>query len=662
MKTLFTLMVCLLPSLGYAQNLIEDFRQSMINNVNMLDSLESLLPGMPEDTVKVNQLGQLSFLNAWTKAEKSVRFGQEGVLLSTKLGYKKGIAYCNQSLAWGLWGLGDYSTALQIALVSLHLYEELKDKEGIFSAYILLANVYRDFGDYDKALVNAKIGYRLSTPTRYDGLVSSAVIASIYEYENQLDSANFYLKKAFEINKNIKFNQWGWLYCLKGNLHRKLKQYDLAMYYYSLALPIVEYKDIVETYNNIAILYQKTGKIDSSIFYAREVLEKWNFVSYKKGILQATNILAESYKSKNQRDSVIKYLELGIVLNNSMYSQQNERNIQSMAFEEQERQNEAVRQRKQLQNQLILYLVLFIGVVFIIIAILLWRNIRHRRKAFAILQKQKQETDLQRNKVEQTLVVLKQTQTQLIQKEKLASLGELTAGIAHEIQNPLNFVNNFSELSMDLAQVINSEIYKEVIDKELVKELMGDLSNNQEKINHYGKRASNIVKGMLEHSRTNTGERILTNINQLADEYLRLSYHGMRAKNNDFNANFKTYFDENLPKIEVIPQEIGRVLLNLFNNSFYAAYESKKSNPLIIVTTKKVDNQVEISVKDNGNGIPKVNLQKIFQPFFTTKPSGEGTGLGLSLSYDIVTKSHGGTLEVDSEEMQGAEFIVRLPF
>ena len=254
---------------------------------------------------------------------------------------------------------------------------------------------------------------------------------------------------------------------------------------------------------------------------------------------------------------------------------------------------------------------------------------------------------------------LKTTQAQLIQSEKLASLGELTAGIAHEIQNPLNFVNNFSELSIDLANELKDEISKSEKDWELIDELTTDLSENQQKINHHGKRASSIVKGMLEHSRTSTGVKELTNINALADEYLRLAYHGLRAKDASFNSNFQTDFDENLPKIEVIPQDFGRVLLNLINNAFYAVKDVE--SPLVIVSTEKIDNQIIIKVKDNGVGMSEATKAKIFQPFFTTKPTGQGTGLGLSLAYDIITKEHGGTINVESIEGEGTEFVISLP-
>jgi signal transduction histidine kinase len=279
-----------------------------------------------------------------------------------------------------------------------------------------------------------------------------------------------------------------------------------------------------------------------------------------------------------------------------------------------------------------------------------------------LLEKQKQETDFQKAKVERTLEELKATQAQLVQQEKMASLGELTAGIAHEIQNPLNFVNNFSEVNNELIDELKSQRPK--LKSEEV-ELLNDIFQNNEKINHHGKRADAIVKGMLQHSRTSSGQKEPTDMNVLADEYLRLAYHGMRAKDQSFNATIKTEFDPSIGKINVMPQDIGRVILNLINNAFYAVDEKKKKNlngyePIVSVSTGKEKDKVEVKVKDNGNGIPQKVLDKIFQPFFTTKPTGQGTGLGLSLSYDVV-KAHGGELTVQTWEGNGSEFIIHLP-
>ena len=268
-----------------------------------------------------------------------------------------------------------------------------------------------------------------------------------------------------------------------------------------------------------------------------------------------------------------------------------------------------------------------------------------------------------RKKAEDALTELQSTQKQLIQSEKMASLGELTAGIAHEIQNPLNFVNNFSEVSNELLDEMMEEVEKGNFEE--VKEILNDVKQNLEKINHHGKRADGIVKGMLQHSRSSTGVKELIDINALADEYLRLAYHGLRAKDKDFNTTIKTAFDEGIGKINIIPQDFGRVLLNLYNNAFYATNEKKKGGgedyePTVTVTTKKTEGKIELTVTDNGYGIPQKIVDKIFQPFFTTKPTGEGTGLGLSLSYDII-KAHGGEIKVETKENEGTEFMITLP-
>jgi signal transduction histidine kinase len=280
----------------------------------------------------------------------------------------------------------------------------------------------------------------------------------------------------------------------------------------------------------------------------------------------------------------------------------------------------------------------------------------------AILIKEEKKT------LESTLDNLKAAQKLLIQSEKMASLGELTAGIAHEIQNPLNFVNNFSDINKELLNEMNEEINKENFAG--VKAIAKDVIENEEKINHHGKRADTIVKGMLQHSRSSTGHKEPTDINVLADEYLRLAYHGLRSKDNSFNAKMDTDLDRTIGKINIIPQDIGRVLLNLYNNAFYALGERQKAGglgyePTITVTTRLIQppsggRGVEIKVIDNGNGIPQKVIDKIFQPFFTTKPTGEGTGLGLSLSYDII-KAHGGEIRVTTKENEGSEFVIDLP-
>jgi signal transduction histidine kinase len=293
-----------------------------------------------------------------------------------------------------------------------------------------------------------------------------------------------------------------------------------------------------------------------------------------------------------------------------------------------------------------------------------WAIVYYRSRMLILENKVLEEKVKHRTEqLQKSIEELKSTQAQLIQSEKMASLGELTAGIAHEIQNPLNFINNFSEVNRELIQELKNELLSNNGQEAL--SIAENIDNNEEKINLHGKRADAIIKGMLQHSRSSSGAKEPTDLNALADEYLRLAYHGLRAKDKDFNAQFKTEFDDTIGEVNIIPQDMGRVLLNLYNNAFYAVYEKKKSGtagyePEVIVSTNKKNGKVEIRVKDNGMGIPQKVVEKIFQPFFTTKPTGEGTGLGLSISYDIV-KAHAGEIKVDTRAGEFTEFIIELP-
>ena len=244
----------------------------------------------------------------------------------------------------------------------------------------------------------------------------------------------------------------------------------------------------------------------------------------------------------------------------------------------------------------------------------------------------------------------------------MASLGELTACIAHEIQNPINFVNNYSELNTELIGEMKAEILNGNFDE--VKTIADDIDVNEQKINHHGRRADAIVKAMLQHSQGSTGHKEPTNINALADQYLQLSYQGIKAAEKSFEITLQTDFDVTIDKIAVVPQDIGKVLLNLYNNAFYAVKEKKKFAgatfvPSVSVGTRNCGEHIEIYVKDNGTGIPHKILDKIFQPFFTTKPTGQGTGLGLSLSYDIM-KAAGGEIKAETQEGEGSVFTILL--
>jgi signal transduction histidine kinase len=451
---------------------------------------------------------------------------------------------------------------------------------------------------------------------------------------------------------------------------------ELAKSYYSKAIENNEktgnQSNLIQTKLQLGKLLLKEGDYTSAMNEANEGLataQKNGMYSY---ISEANLLLSSCYRAMKDFEKADWYSQIGNDIGDSIQSagQKNITKFHNAILEENLRNNEKELTQISIQNRRRSYAFITGLLLVSVIGLLLYRNNRQKQKANALLQRQKDEINDQRQQLQVSLENLKSTQAQLIQSEKMASLGELTAGIAHEIQNPLNFVNNFSELNRELIAELKEEIEKG--DLEEVKLIANDIETNEEKINHHGKRAGDIVKGMLEHSRKSTGEKVATDLNALADEFLRLSYHGIRAKDKSFNADFSTDFDPNLPKVEVIPQDIGRVLLNLINNAFYAVNEKSKSEntdsdfkPTVTVSSSYSPlaggqgGSIQISVLDNGSGIPDSIKEKIFQPFFTTKPTGQGTGLGLSLSYDIV-KAHGGEIKVMSKVGEGSEFVIYL--
>jgi signal transduction histidine kinase len=424
--------------------------------------------------------------------------------------------------------------------------------------------------------------------------------------------------------------------------------------YFQRAFAIVtksDYKNIKlkqGVFFTIAEHFRRNQQLDSCFYYAKMANAAVENTVFSYLMAKPAKMLSEIYDGKNA-DSTVKYLKIYLKTNEVINSTRVTQQLQVMAFEEEQRKMELEQTRKEAQARIKIYFLIAVLLLVSLFGLLMLRNNKQKQKINA--------------KLENTLANLQATQKQLVQSEKMASLGELTAGIAHEIQNPLNFVNNFSEVSTELVKEMVQEVDKGNTDE--VKAIAKDVVQNLEKINHHGQRAADIVKGMLQHSRSSSGVKEPTDINALADEYFRLAYHGLRAKDKTFNATMKADFDESIGKINIIPQDIGRVVLNLITNAFYAVNEKSKqgiadNEPTVSVVTKKVNHQVEIRVADNGNGIPAKIVDKIFQPFFTTKPTGQGTGLGLSLSYDIV-KAHGGELKVETKEGMGTEFIIQLP-
>ena len=382
-KHLLFLLFWIITTFLHAQNATADSQQLLQSRILVTsDSLEGLLARAKEDTAKVGLLGHLCYYYAFVQPEKGLSYGQQGLQLSQRMEYKKGMAYCNQSLSFCLWAVGNYNEALQFALKSLHQYEDLQNYLRIAYSYLAVANVYREIGDYKRALLEAHKGIKIYDSLKFSTKVAFAVAGSIYERQNRLDSALIYMQKAYELDTIQNGGNWGWLVYVLGNIQAKMKHYGVALAYYRLALPLVfkenYLKDIVDIYNSIAKVYYETGKTDSCIFYASEILQKWKSTSYQKGMLEAANTLASAYKLENQRDSTIKYLELSVALNKNLFTQEKEREIQNLAFNEQVRRQEkeygemqAAKERK--QNLQLLAIAAFI-LSFIVGVILISRE------------------------------------------------------------------------------------------------------------------------------------------------------------------------------------------------------------------------------------------------------------------------------------------------
>lgn len=643
--TLFFLLA-LTCTCGFAQN-----RQ-------VIDSLKQELAIARHDTSQVQILVKLGANYREAKLDTSILYAQQALDVAQRINYPKGKAMALNSLGFTYRLLGNIPKSLALQLKGLQIAEDNHLKYETVQCLRGIGVVYdAELNDHAKAIAYLQRAKQIHETLQNDANDEWQVYLNLgitYKNNNQLDSALFYFQKTRNVLPKSQPVLFSFLRSF-GDLQFRLGNHQKALEYLHESIPTLKEKGTVrgriEAYNTLARFFKELNQPDSCIYYAKLGLTEAQLIDYKRAILNASSLLAEVYESKDIKQSH-QYLKIAKAISDELYGITKVQELQKIVFEEQERQRKIEAEQIAYQNQLKQYSLLAGLGVFLLIAFILYRNNRQKHKANIVLQEQK-------DKVETTLSTLKSTQAQLIQSEKLASLGELTAGIAHEIQNPLNFVNNFSELSAELANELKEEAEKPEIDKELIIDLATDLAQNQSKINHHGKRASSIVSGMLEHSKASTGERTLTDLNKLADEYLRLSYHGIRAKDSNFNSDYKTDFDENLPKIAVIPQDMGRVLLNLINNAFWAVKTVEK--PLVVVKTEQANKHLIIKVSDNGTGMSDDVKAKIFQPFFTTKPTGQGTGLGLSLAYDIVTKGHGGTIEVESVEGEGTEFVIELP-
>jgi signal transduction histidine kinase len=710
----------LIPQLIFIVLLALSNRHAYSQNI-AVDSLKKIVQQQKEDTSKVNALNILAqtlvnqndFSEGYEVASRALKLAEEikytigkgkalqcmGSCLelqgkyveARKLyanalqvfmedGHKSEAADVYVSVASSYNGEQNSPAALENIYRSLKLYEEADNKEGIAGIYLMLGSKQISNNEYDVGISNLQLALKVFEKINDRTVIAviNSILADGYfktgEFAQALECDSIALQIYDSVhsvfNKGGVFNNRASIYEAQGDKlnadgekETGKRKYGDALQEYLSAIDVYKKTDSkqFEHLTNIAVgnLHIKLHNLGAAKLYLDKSAEY--LFTLHPGVTQNFNSWFESLhlalskfdSATGDKGKAYEHYKLYIAYRDSNATEEKAKKMQQLKlqyeFDKKESLGKTEQARKDAETTRSTNLQYSVIAIVLLAAIFFYWSSTQKQKA--------------KLKIEQAYIDLKSTQAQLVQSEKMASLGELTAGIAHEIQNPLNFVNNFSEVNKELLAEMNEEMEKGNYDE--VKTIAKDVTENGEKINHHGKRADAIVKGMLQHSRSSSGQKELTDINALADEYLRLAYHGLRAKDKMFNAAMKTDYDETLGLIKVIPQDIGRVVLNLITNAFYAVSERKKQQPelyepVVSVGTKNLGDRIEIHVKDNGNGIPQKVLDKIFQPFFTTKPTGQGTGLGLSLSYDIV-KAHGGELNVETKEGEGSVFTLQIP-
>ncbi|CAN5412880.1 hypothetical protein BH10BAC2_BH10BAC2_42290 [soil metagenome] len=667
-----------------------------------------------QDTAYANALNQLAFVYADNYPDSAIVLLSGNAERCKSLGFRQGESDTYKILGNAFQTKGNFDTSLDYYNQAYQLAEKIGYKKSLPGILSNIGLIYLNKGNYSTALNKFYEALKLAEANEDQFVVGTILnnIATVHFFQDKMAEAESDYQKMLKIAEGMSdtigiimaYNNIAEVNLEQESIVNALNNLNIA---YGLATFTKNPEMLVATTKNLGYVYAALDSISKSVAYFETAIrlskQQGNQIAsckaliglakvqYKEGALEnalangleglqlaeemgqtqllrdANEIVASVYEKMGEGNKALSHYRMFKVYSDSISNLENERAAITYKSEYEFSKKELEFERKSLQQR---WLIFSACAAFLSLCVIAWIINRNRKRldhSNKILQQKNVLIEAQKSKAEETLTILKSTQSQLIQSEKMASLGELTAGIAHEIQNPLNFVNNFSEVNTELIEELKSEKLKvkSERDEQLENELLNDIGQNLEKINHHGKRAEAIVKGMLQHTRNSSGVKEPTNINALADEYLRLAYHGIRAKDKLFNATLQTEYENNIDRVNIIPQDIGRVLLNLYNNAFYAVNEKKKQQgesyePIITVSIKKINDKVEIKVSDNGNGIPQKVLDKIFQPFFTTKPTGQGTGLGLSLSYDIV-KAHGGEIKVESKEEEGTVFIIVLP-
>jgi two-component system, NtrC family, sensor kinase len=626
-----------------------------------IDSLKKTLDGYTiEDTIKASLLYNYGNAIEKTDIDASIPYAQKGIKLAGKLNRPDMVAYGELRLSIFYSRANKLDSAIFLALQGLDLSERLHLDNLVSEFHGVLGAVYGTMGNFKRAEFYDNKLLDAATLQKNDSLILRALeeLITVYRGTGPIEKYKDILNRTLILAMKLKSEYiLARLFWEKASDCQDLKDFQKAINYLHQSLVIWKKRNdhggVAFTLSFLSNVFLIMNKKDSAGWYAYAALDEANKYKLRKEPMDAyTSLYSYHYKYKDYKNALEDRLVLDSLENKLEGAQKVQTRLTAEMKYDQEKKDlmdsidqdnkeAAERRTRNLQY----------GVIsaFVLLAVFLFYNSKQKQRAKINIEKAYEELTI--------------TQAQLVQSEKMASLGELTAGIAHEIQNPLNFINNFSEINKELLVEMQDEMNKGEMNEASV--IADEVIGNEEKINHHGKRADSIVKGMLQHSRSSSGYSEPTDINALADEYFRLSYHGLRAKDNSFQSTMQTNFDKSVGEINIVPQDIGRVLLNLYNNAFYAVSERKKKlgaayEPTVSLSTKKSDKKITISVKDNGNGIPQKVVGKIFQPFFTTKPTGQGTGLGLSLSYDIV-RAHGGEIKVETTEGEGSELLIELP-
>jgi len=609
------------------------------------------------DTAKVHQLLD-SFMYYMDRNSilMTYPFAENALAISKKINYEEGMADAFRYLGLYYTGVGDYLNAMESQFSALKRNEKNKNKNKIARNYTDIGIIYYNQKNFNEAVEYYQKAANIFRETENkNGIATNQyLIALVYEEQGRDTTALQYFNLSLDMQKQLgEVKRIPECERAIGDIYLKRKQYSEALSFYNSAY--IHFTQVKETMGpasinlSLAKLFLQKNELDSAEKFALTSYRYFEDIHYSTRVMDSYRLLHKIYAAKNDFAKAYFYQNALIALGDSVQGEETLRKLADLKnkYGRDKQQAEIVLQQKQIKTQQTLrnFFMIGFGIVFIL-AFLTYRQYRVKK--------------ITAQKLEETLEHLRKTQEQLVYTEKMSSLGKLSAGIAHEIQNPLNFVNNFSDLGIGLMDEL-----KTVSSEEERVEIMSDLRSNLEKISEHGKRADGIVKSMLNHTHIGSREKRPTDLNQLANEFFTLAYQSFRAKEPGFVCEIEKQFDKNIPMLDINPQDISRVMINLFNNALYALnkkyMESENYSPKLKMISQRQGNKVIFSIWENGTGIPDEIRQQIFQPFFTTKSVGDGTGLGLSLSYDIITQGHGGTLEVKSVEGEGSEFIITLP-